>query len=109
MTLKLTTYKTLTGKKEIAVLQERKSAQWIVYQNKKATYFVDCFNLKCESNLAMNNLVLSQRTPIEKVLKEISKKNNVALSLERAPLLSIEIDSEIKSMDLNPIPLEWLN
>ena len=80
MRYKITTYRTLTGTKEILEFSKRKTGQWIVYQNDKPTYLVDCFDFKEESNLIMNNLILSERKSIEP-----------------------------KELELQPLPEEWLS
>lgn len=74
MKYKLTTYRTLTGTKDILEIPKKKSGQWIIYQNDEPTYFVDCFDFKKESNLIMNNLILSERKTIDEVIKRIRKK-----------------------------------
>jgi hypothetical protein len=109
MLLKTTTYRSLTGKKEIVRIQERKDAQFIVYKNKKAAYFVDCVILKSESNRTSNNLILKQRSPIDQVLKKYIKKNEGNLTVETRPLSSIKVEAKTKKKLLKPIPLEWLN
>ena len=107
MKYKLTTYRTLTGTKEVLEIQKKKSGQWIIYQNDEPTYFVDCFDFKQESNLIMNNLILSERKSIDKVIKDIRKKKNVKISLPKAPIFEIEVKSEIKELELAPLPEDW--
>ena len=102
------TYKTLTGTKEILQIPKKKSGQWVIYQNNEPTYFVDCFDFKEESNLIMNNLILSERKTIEEVIKKIQKRNKVKLSLPKRPIIEIEVKSEIKELNLEPLPEEWL-
>ncbi len=105
---KLTTYRTITGSKDILEIPKKKSGQWILYKNDEPTYFVDCFDFKEESNLILNNLILSERNTIDDVLKKIKKKKKIKLTLETPPLLEIEIKSEIKELKLQPLPEEWL-
>lgn len=97
------------GTTEIVELPEKVNAQWIVYSDNKPKYHIDCFDLKTESNVIMNSLVLCSQKPIEEVLKRISKENNINLSVKKAPLIEIEVKSELKELDLQPLPLEWLN
>ena len=108
MKYKLTTYRTLTGTKEVLEIQKKKSGQWIIYQNDEPTYLVDCFDFKEESNLIMNNLILSERKSIDKVIREIRKRKNVKISLPKVPIFEIEVKSEIKELELAPFPEEWL-
>ncbi|WP_442265211.1 hypothetical protein ACSIGC_12815 [Tenacibaculum sp. ZS6-P6] len=109
MTFKLTTYKTLTGKKEILETKQQKNTQAIVYQNDKPSFWVDCFDLKTESNVQMNYLVLCQKRSMKEVIKEIAKKNNVNITIQEAPLFSVKSDSIDTEIQLPPLPLEWLN
>ncbi len=109
MIYKLTTYKTLTGKRKLLEKKDKKPTQWVVYLDKKPTFYVDCFDLQTESNMLMNNLVLCERKSIGNVLKEINEMYNVRLSIETAPLLGVETTSEFKELELEPIPKEWLS
>lgn len=109
MKYKLTTYRTLTGTKEILEIPKKKSTQWIIYQNDEPTYYVDCFDFKNESNLIMNNLILSERKSIYEVVKKIRKENKVKLSIPKTPIFEIEVKSEIKEFQLEPLPEQWLN
>lgn len=108
MTYKLTTYKTLIGTKEILEIPN-KDFQWVIYQDNKAKYHVDCFDLQTESNVLMNSFVLCEKRTIDSVIKEIATRNNVNLSVKKPPLIEIEVKSELKELDLEPLPLEWLN
>ena len=109
MTYKLTKYKTLTGTKEILELPKRKRTEAIVYQNDTPAFHVDCFDLQTESNVVMNSLVLGQKRSIAEVIKEIGRKNNVNLSVREAPIFAIEKSSELKDIELPPLPENWLN
>ena len=108
-TYKLTTYRTLTGSKKILELRKKRAGQWIIYQNESPAYFVDCFDFKEESNLILNNLILSERNTIDDVLKKIKKEKKIKLSLQKPPIVEIEIKSEVKELDLQPLPEEWLH
>lgn len=109
MKYKLTTYKTLIGNKEILELTEDAYGQWIIYQNKKPKFHVNCFDFKNESNQILNSLLLSQQKTIKEILSSINKKNNTNLSIEKAPMLEIKVDSKLKELNLEPLPLEWVS
>ncbi|CAM1359530.1 conserved hypothetical protein [Tenacibaculum litopenaei] len=109
MTFKLTTYKTLTGTKEILELTQKTRTEAIVYHNNQPAYHVDCFDLQTESNVIMNSLVLAQKRSISEVIKDIAKKNNVDLAIKEAPIFSIEKSSEMREVELPPLPENWLN
>ena len=74
MTYKLTTYKTLRGKKRILEIPKKKSTEAIVYLDEKPSFYVDCFDLQTESNVIMNSLVLCQQRSITEVVKETIPK-----------------------------------
>ncbi len=109
MTFKLTTYKTLTGKKEILETAKQKSTEAVVYKDDKPAYLVDCFDLQTEANIQMNYLVLCQQKSMKNVIQEIGSKHNVNLSIKETPLFAIKSSSVNKSIELPPLPLEWLN
>lgn len=109
MTFKLTTYKTLTGKKQILETKTNKSTEAVVYENNQPAYLVDCFDLQTESNVQMNYLVLCQQRSMKNVIEEIGEKNNVNLTVKEAPLFSIKKSSEDKDIELPPLPIEWVN
>ena len=109
MKYKLTRYKTLTGNKEILELTEDAYGQWIIYQNKKPKFHIDCFDFKNESNQILNSLILAQQKTIKEVLNTINRKNKINLSIEKAPLLEIKVGSTTKELNLKPLPLEWVN
>ncbi|WP_435414036.1 hypothetical protein [Polaribacter aestuariivivens] len=111
MKLKLTTYRTLSGIKKIFELPQKQKAQWVVYQDNKPKFFVDCFKLEIESNAMMNNLVLCNKMPIEDVLKLINKRNNINLSVPVISRIGLkkEIESISTEIDLKPIPEKWLD
>lgn len=109
MTLKQITYRTLTGTKEVLEFPKKINAQWIVYLDNTPKFHVDCFDLKTESNVIMNSLVLCARRTIEDVLRDINKKQNIKLSVKKAPLIEIPVKTELKDLKLKPLPLKWLN
>lgn len=108
MKFKLTTYRTLVGTKDVLEIPKKKSGQWIIYQNNKPKYFVDCFDFKEESNLIMNNLILSEKNTIDDVIKRIKKKKNINLSLAKPPIFEIKVKSEVRELELAPLPEEWI-
>jgi len=109
MKYKLTTYKTISGTKEIIELLEKTNSKWIVYRNNVPAYLVDIFDLKTESNVIMNSLVLSARKSIDDVLKRISNKNGVTLSVSKTPKLSYKLESKIVDLNLDPLPESWIS
>lgn len=109
MMYKLTTYRTVTGTKEVLEIPKKKETEWIIYQDNAPKFHVDCFDLQSESNVIMNSLVLCQQRSIEEVLRRISKKNKVNLAVVKPPMIEIEVKSEFRELQLPPLPEAWLN
>ena len=109
MKYKLTSYKTLTGKKEILEFIENAYGQWIIYQNKKPKFHINCFDFDNESNQILNGWLLAKQKSIHEVLGMINRKNKTNLTIEKASFLEVKVDSEIKEMSLDPLPLEWVS
>ncbi|MEQ6122674.1 hypothetical protein AAON49_00570 [Pseudotenacibaculum sp. MALMAid0570] len=109
MKYKLTRYKTLTGNKEILELTEDAYGQWIIYQNKKPRFHVNCFDFENESNQILNNLLLAKQKSMKEILKIINKERKTNLSIEKAPVLEVKVSSTIKELNLEPLPLEWIS
>ncbi|AUC85829.1 hypothetical protein CW731_11255 [Polaribacter sp. ALD11] len=111
MKLLATTYRTLSGTKEIIELPLKKNSQWIIYKDGKPSFFVDFYDLQEESNAMMNSLVLCSKRTITEALELINKKNNINLSIPKISRLgfSKKIKSESTNLDLQPIPKEWLS
>ena len=105
------TYRTFSGIKKVMELPKKKSTQWVIYQDNQPKFFVDLYDLSVESNSMMNSLVLCAKKNIEDVLKVISKKNNVDLSIKKISRLGIKkkIKTETRDIDLGPLPEEWLS
>ncbi|WP_299666929.1 hypothetical protein [uncultured Polaribacter sp.] len=104
------TYRTLSGIKKVVELPVKKDYQWVIYQDNKPAYFVDYFDLEKESNAMMNILVLCSDNSLNDVLKIISKRNNIYLSVPKVSRIGLQkkIKSEIIDLDLQPIPKKWL-
>ena len=105
-----TTYKTFSGIKKITTVRGKRDTQWVVYEDNKPAYFVDCFDLEKESNAMMNSLVLCAKRSMKEVLELINKKNNINLSMPKISRLGfkIKVKSELIELNLEPIPEEWL-
>jgi len=108
MNCKLITYKTLSGEKKIARYEEKSSGKWIIYQNKKPKYQLDCFDLKSEAGLLLNDLLFSEKKTIKQILKGVNKKYGANLSIETPPLIEIIKDTTIEDIELEMFPVEWL-
>lgn len=110
MKVYLNTYRTLSKKKKVYEIPNKKETEWIVYQNGSPKFYVDLFDLTIESNSMMNSLVLCSKRTLEEVLELINKKNNVSLSIPRISKLGFKkkLKSEVIEINLKPLPEEWL-
>ncbi len=110
MTFLATTYRTLSGTKEIIEIPNKKETEWVIYKDGKPTYYTDFYDLKIESNAMMNSLVLCTKRSLDEVLELINQRNNINLSVPKVTRLGFKkkIKSVEKELDLKPIPEEWL-
>ena len=109
MKYKTTRYKTLMGVIEVLEFVDNDYGQWIVYQDKKPKFHINCFDFSSESNQLLNNWVLSKQRSIDQVLNIINRRNNINLTLKKTPLFVLKAESETTEISLKPLPLEWLN
>ncbi|PWG05802.1 hypothetical protein [Polaribacter aquimarinus] len=110
MTFLATTYRTLSGTKEIIEIPNKKETEWVIYENGKPKYYTDFYDLEIESNAMMNSLVLCTKRSLDEVLELINKKNDIKLSVPKISRLGFKkkIKSVEKELDLEPIPEKWL-
>jgi len=104
MKFNLTTYKTLTGKKEIVELIEGNNWQAVIYKDEKPSFYVDCYDLQTEANVIMNTLVLCQNKSMSSVISRIAKQNRINISVKEIPVMSLKSDSKTIELDLPPLP-----
>ncbi len=104
----MTTYKMLRDTKNVFEVPYMKSTQWIICQDSESRYFVDCFDLKEASNRVLKKLILSERKTINSILKKINKQEKINLSVSRPPIIRIVLASEIKQIEMKPLPIEWI-
>jgi hypothetical protein len=109
MKYKLTKYKSFISDKEILELSEEVYGQWVIYQNKQPKFHIDCFDFKNESNQILNSLLLSKQKTLKEVLADINKKENINLSIEKPKFFEKEVESKIKELKLDSLPLEWVS
>ncbi len=94
---------------EVLEFVDNDYGQWIVYQDKKPKFHINCFDFSSESNQLLNNWVLSKQRSIDQVLNIINRRNNINLTLKKTPLFVLKAESETTEISLKPLPLEWLN
>tara|TARA_R110000787_G_scaffold105773_2_gene213294 strand:+ start:2051 stop:2380 length:330 start_codon:yes stop_codon:yes gene_type:complete len=108
MKYKLTRYKSFISTKEILELTEEVYGQWVICQNKKPKFHIDCFDFKSESNQILNSLLLSKQQTIKEILACINKKENINLSIEKPKFFEKKTGSKLKEIKLDSFPLKWV-
>ena len=66
MKYKTTRYKTLIGVKEVLEFVENDYGQWIVYQDNKPKFHIDCFDYSSESNRLLNDWIYPNKDLLTK-------------------------------------------
>jgi len=110
MRLVKSTYRTLSGVKEVIEIEKRNTTQWIIYQNDSPKYYVDLYDLSNESNAMMNSLVLCARRSIDETLELLNRKHNIKLSIPKISKIGLKkkLKSEKVEISLEPLPEKWL-
>ena len=109
MKYKTTRYKTLMGVKEVLEFVEDDYGQWIVYQDNKPKFHINCFDYSSESNRLLNDWILSKQRSVDQILNNVNRRNHINLTLKKTPLFVLKAESETTEISLKPLPLEWLN
>ena len=80
--------------KEVLEFVENDYGQWIVYQDNKPKFHIDCFDYSSESNRLLNDWIPSKQRSVDQVLNSINRRNHINLTLKR---LSICIKGRIRN------------
>ena len=97
------------GVKEVLEFVENDYGQWIVYQDNKPKFHIDCFDYSSESNRLLNDWILSKQRSVDQVLNSINRRNHINLPLKNTPLFVLKAESKTTEISLKPLPLERLN
>ena len=108
MSYRVSTYLTLSGKKELVELPDGAYGEWIVYQNQLPTYHIRCFDKQSESGKIIAELLSTGEESIESILEKMNTRRGIKLSLEGVPEPRIELKSELKELALKDFPRNWL-
>lgn len=103
-----TTYKTITGKADVIDIGDYTYGEWIIYENEKPRFHINCFRENSESDILIKNRIENQNQSIEFIINEINSKLKKKLTLGKRPTIEIKIKSELIEMVLHPLPIEWL-
>lgn len=108
MLCKIITYKTLIGEKKVAHFNHKMDGKWIVYESNKPTYLLDCYDLKNESGLRLNDLLFSEKKTIKQIIDTINKKHQKRLSIKKPPFFEVVKNIKTKEIHFKKIPFDWL-
>lgn len=108
MNLLMNTYVSIVGKREIVEFTEDLYGRWIIYENNKPIYLVDCFDFSNEANLKFNYLLLNKQKSIHQIIKKINKYKNTNLSIKRFRFFGVKTKSKATELALKPFPVELL-
>ncbi len=102
------TYWTLTGNREFIDLGDQSYGEWIIYEDLKPKYHVSLFD-QSESAQLIKGRLEKEGWSIEQLLQWISDRQNVKLSEGSRPLVEIVVTSDVRKLDLQSIPIQWLD
>lgn len=102
------TFKTLTGDQVLIDLGDQAYGEWIVYENNAPKFHASCFKESSKSDSLLRDLIENDKWTFEALLARINHLEQKKLSLGKHPLIEIEVTSELKEIELEPIPVEWL-
>ncbi|MFD0749771.1 hypothetical protein ACFQZS_06435 [Mucilaginibacter calamicampi] len=98
---------TFTGTRQIIDLGPT-CGEWIIYNGKRPVYHIDTFD-NAPSNKLINSLLSNGKETIEGVVEKINIKNGTRLSFGKGyPSILINKKEETISLDLRPLPMEFL-
>ena len=105
---RVTTYKTITGTREYVDLGDHAYGEWIVYDGIIPKYHINCFRESSDSDTRIKFLLDKQKRTIGDIIIQVNSLTNQNLSIGERPLLEHLIASNIKELELKPLPIEWL-
>ena len=108
MKYRITTFKTLTGKLDFIDLGDHAYGEWVIYESKIPKFHVDCFRENSRSDSLINELIKNHGWTIERILNRINVMEGRKLEFVKRPLIEIEDSSELRELQLGPLPLEWI-
>ena len=88
---------------------ENNYGQWIVYQDNKPKFHINCCDYSSESNRLLYDWILSKQRSVDQVLNSINRRNHINLTLKKTPLFVLKAESKTTEISLQPLPWEWLN
>ena len=104
---RVTEYIKLFGTKRIVELPDSACGEYIVYERRMPKFHVCIFRELSVSDAKVGELI-ERGVGIDKILKEINDNRSVKLTIEDYPWILIEKKSEIKELDLKPLPMDWV-
>ena len=108
MKYRIRTYKTLTGKRDFVDLGGQSYGEWVVYEKEIPKFHISCFSENSKSDLIIKELIESSKWTIEAIIDRINESYETALTLDNRPVIKFQIASELRDLDLTPLPTKWM-
>ncbi len=108
MKYRIRTYKTLTGKRDFVDLGGQSYGEWVVYEKEIPKFHISCFSENSKSDLIIKELIESGKWTIEAIIDRINESYETALTLDNRPVIKFQIASELRDLDLTPLPTKWM-
>jgi len=102
------TYQTLLGEVQFVDIGNHSYGEWVIYLNNRAKYHVNIYRPNSESDNILKELIEKFDESITTILDSINSTFNVNLKLSSRPSLEVIKNSELKELNLYPLPKEWL-
>jgi hypothetical protein len=106
---RISTYKSILNKYEIIDLVDAAYGEWIIYQNRTPIFHVNLANEKNDSVKIIKEKISNSKTTIKNILETINVKYKTNLHLEKKDKFAIKVNSKMKELNLNSIPIQLLN
>ena len=108
MDYKVLTYFTLHGFVDIVALPDFTYGEWVIYDGRIPKYLISCFKENSESDLKIKHLLESKKETISSILNKINLSDKTKLSSLIKPFLGLLVKTEIRSINLVPLPESWV-
>ena len=83
--------------------------QWIIFDRNRPQFYIEAFDENSPSNQLIFKLIQEQGLSIELIIEKINKHTGRKLNFgKQRPWIEIVVSSKVVSLELPPLPLEWL-
>jgi len=108
MKYRVSTYVTFTGTTDFVDLGDMCYGEWIIYNGDIPKFHIAIFRENSKSDTLIKNLIEKEKLNIEFIIQRLNKSMNLDLRFGKRPWVEIIKSSELKELDLVPIPVSWI-